>query len=195
MESITSILEKEKPPESALEHDLFAEYCRVAKSVDFAPPVVLTQLFLKFCGENGVDFFPYAKVHGYLDQVFGEEIVVFPCGHLTTYRPTWGWRPLRKVDTIFPVGNRYGNFSGCKGDNDGTKNGLVLTGHYQKPVPFPVLLRAEEICSAFPRGVTFFVSDALNEEEVAIRDPFLAVSLDGQTFYVIERWDEPAFRS
>jgi hypothetical protein len=59
-----------------------------------------------------------------------------------------------------------------------------------KPIPYPVLLTIDAVVQAFPM-VRLFVSDEMREE--AIPDPFLLVKL-GRDEFVIERWDEPAFR-
>lgn len=61
---------------------------------------------------------------------------------------------------------------------------------YNKPIPMPVMLTIAQIESLYP-AARFYVSDLRD-----VKDPFLAATVDGSdTFFVIERWDEPTFRS
>lgn len=62
---------------------------------------------------------------------------------------------------------------------------------YRELVPWEVLLTVEKIAARFPTAQ--FLVAALKKEP----DPFLGVQLrDADSgFYIIERWDEPGFRS
>jgi hypothetical protein len=101
-----------------------------------------------------------------------------PVGDLTPL-VVWGWRPLRAVDRV------AGSFIGF--------NGKVQRSApvYAKPIPYPVLLTVKTVHDACP-SAGFFVSDELQGERIP--DPFLLVEIADEAF-VIERWDEPAFRA
>lgn len=58
---------------------------------------------------------------------------------------------------------------------------------YTQPIPAPVLETIERVHDAFP-AAQFGISEVKEYP-----DPFLMVSLHGETF-IIERWDEPAYR-
>lgn len=62
---------------------------------------------------------------------------------------------------------------------------------YDKPIPEAVLITAGKIKDAFPEAV-FQVTDIRDMRDP---DPFMRVTVDnGSTWFIIERWDEPAFR-
>jgi|SRR5262252_6146719 len=71
-------------------------------------------------------------------------------------------------------------------------HGRVESGSvYGHSVPYPVLLTVKSIVDRLP-DVQFFVTDYA----VATPDPFLAVSRPSiDDMFIIERWDEPGFRS
>ena len=57
-------------------------------------------------------------------------------------------------------------------------------------IPIPVMLTIDRIESLYP-SARFYISDIRD-----VKDPFLAVTVDGaDTLFVIERWDDPNFRS
>lgn len=62
---------------------------------------------------------------------------------------------------------------------------------YTKPIPLAVLLTMEKIVDAFP-DARFEVTDIT---EMPKGDPFLRVHVSGGDWFIIERWDEPRFRS
>lgn len=70
-----------------------------------------------------------------------------------------------------------------------TDQGFVTTP-YAKPIPFPVLEVMARIRNTFGDRVGLFISDYAEVKP----DPFLMVTARGLPAYVIERWDEPAFR-
>jgi hypothetical protein len=85
----------------------------------------------------------------------------------------WNWHPIKSSN---------GFWSG--------RPNHVSADVYNKPIPMPVMLTIDRIESLYP-SARFYVSDIRD-----VKDPFLAVTVDGaDTFFVIERWDEPSFRS
>jgi hypothetical protein len=90
------------------------------------------------------------------------------------YRASWGWHALRACDLQRPRG--IGS----------------IAKRYEKPVPIPVLLTVEKIQDFLGPQVRFYVADV---RETTFVDPFLCVTAEECPIYVIERWDEPAFRS
>jgi hypothetical protein len=98
----------------------------------------------------------------------------------------WVWRPLRKVD----VGKLNQD-----GDRDVVLHGAVTGGQsYQHVVPFAVLTTVKQISEKFPEAL-FFISDYAAPRP----DPFLMVTtkdlFERDIYYIVERWDEPGFRS
>ena len=85
----------------------------------------------------------------------------------------WYWHPVKSSNAIW-----FGRPSHVSADV------------YNKPIPMPVMLTIARIESLYP-AARFYVSDIRE-----VKDPFLAVTVEGaDTFFVIERWDEPSFRS
>lgn len=148
-----------------------------------------------------------------LESVLQDEHVrVFPLKSVERYmdRQTpkgkvWGWMSVRALD--YERAKGYVTF----GYND--KNGRFLTGTYEKPIPFPVLLTMDKIEAAMShlpveQRPAFFITDYA----VPSPDPFLMVAVPGVGMmqephpngelwhaiegacFVIERWDEPSFR-
>lgn len=98
----------------------------------------------------------------------------------------WVWRPLRKAD----VGkiNKLG-------DRNVFTHGTVTGGTpYAHPVPMPALLTVKQISEKCPSAL-FFVSDYAAQRP----DPFLMVTteqlFEKDVYFIVERWDEPGFRS
>lgn len=88
----------------------------------------------------------------------------------------WLWVPLRNQDTLKFWNSEYANGR-----------------FYDKPVPYAVLKTVDELTERFPKA-KFFISDARGESDY--KDPFLLFTLDeGRTQHIVERWNEPAFRS
>lgn len=70
---------------------------------------------------------------------------------------------------------------------------------YKSLIPYPVLLTIEAIQKEFKPGKdvgnSLFEATYVDVRKVVKPDPFLRVSVDrGVTWFIIERWDEPAFR-
>lgn len=115
--------------------------------------------------EEMIPVYEYAKVEAFLNDQCRR------AGAVNTWiRFQWSWKPLRKQDRM-----KHGE--------------RVSNSVYQQAVPYPVLLRVEQIAERLPEA-KFFVS-----EIEKVQDPFLAVTVEGsQRFWVIERWNEPNFR-
>lgn len=66
-------------------------------------------------------------------------------------------------------------------------------GDYYKPIPEAVLMTMAKIQEAFPNDLVFEVTDIYAMPK---GDPFLRVRISGTAeSFIIERWDEPKFRS
>lgn len=102
-------------------------------------------------------------------EVYTELAVYKYMTRITPGGHEWGWVPLNER---------------------ARQNATRMTDHYTKPIPTPVLLTMERIIDAFA-DAKFQVTDISRIERP---DPFLRVSVDGETWFIIERWDEPAFR-
>lgn len=94
-------------------------------------------------------------------------------GYLTK-KGEWKWYALREIDqpTVSSAG-------------DSMKWPL-----YRNLIPWEVLTTVEKITAKFPNAQ--FLVAALKEDP----DPFLGVHIpeDQESFYIIERWDEPGYR-
>jgi hypothetical protein len=85
----------------------------------------------------------------------------------------WHWHPVKSYSDFRWHGSNH-----------------VSREIYNKPIPMAVMVTMARIEALFPE-TRFYVSDLQD-----MKDPFLAVSVEGSdTFFVIERWDEPGFRS
>jgi hypothetical protein len=147
------------------------EFQRLADKLGtkFAAPI--TQLQLEEClRDNAVAIYPLDRVVAFMDA----KATGVP-SESKYYKTSWGWHPLRTIDRDRPAGLGY-------------------MGHvYEKPVPVEVLTTVEKISDQLGPAVRFYVAD-LVRVKLNI-DPFLCVTARGCPLYVIERWDEPAFRS
>jgi hypothetical protein len=150
------------------------EFQRLANKLGthFAAP--LTQLRLEEClRDNAIAVYPIEKVRQFMDAKVDTIRRLEHDKYIYKYI-YWGWFPLRGVDRDRPSGIGPGN-----------------TRVYQKAVPVEVLMTVEKIMDRLDHPhVRFYVADV---EKIRI-DPFLCVTARGCPVYVIERWDEPAFR-
>lgn len=150
-----------------------ADYAALVAELGINCAAVDLERFKALVPELGLHVYARAEVQEYLHSLYK-----VPVGDLT---PTvvWGWRPLREKDRSALGQVQY--------------NGRVQRSApiYSKPIPYPVLRTVKAVRDACP-SATFYVSDEMHAE--AIPDPFLLVIVAGQEF-VIERWDEPAFRA
>jgi len=150
-----------------------ADYAALVADLGINSAAVDLERFKALVPELGLHVYVDAEVREYLHSLYK-----VPVGDLTP-RVVWGWRPLRPIDRVPGAAAGY--------------NGKVQRGvePYTKPIPYPVLLTVKAVRDACP-SARFYVSDEMSGE--AIPDPFLLVEIAGQQF-VIERWDEPAFRA
>jgi hypothetical protein len=136
----------------------------------------LMQIQIEEClRENVIAVYPLERVREFMDAKVAALKASKPDEKY--YYPSWAWHPLRAADLQRPRGLTPGN-SQMK--------------RYEKPVPVAVLMIVERIQDALGTQVRFYVADIRERVKV---DPFLAVTAEGCPLYVIERWDEPAFRS
>lgn len=150
-----------------------AEYSALVAELGLARDAVDGERIKTLVGELGLHVYDRAQVDAYLHHAYN-----VPPGGMTP-RVVWGWRPLREADRD-PRAATHGY------------NGKLqpAAAPYTKPIPYPVLRTVKAIRDACP-SARFFVSDDMHGEKIP--DPFLLVIIAGQE-YVIERWDEPAFR-
>jgi hypothetical protein len=65
---------------------------------------------------------------------------------------------------------------------------------YEQVIPEPVLMTMAKIREAFPSAI--FEVTIVESRHLVDADPFLRVRLQGNPeWFIIERWDEPGFRS
>ncbi len=159
-----------KPP---IEHDDFQkEYDTLASKLGVNARVAPSTTSV--LQELAISIYDLAAVERYLDRK----------GH-------WCWRPLRRVDIasdgkvwrleretyhIYPY-----------------SHGRVESDQYLRPVPYPVLCVVERLVERCGADILFMVA-ALEKKP----DPFLGCLLHSENpkkMTVIERWDEPGFRS
>lgn len=151
-----------------------AEYLALAGELGIESPAVLQARLETFFAEEHIEVYPLDKVAAYMQNLALKEST--PGNRLV-----WVWKPLRQQDAL----------NGGAGPGFPPTGGSISAALYPKAVPFPVLLTVKRIMERFGAAVKFFVSDY----EVRKPDPFLMVTAPGLPQYVIERWDEPAFRS
>jgi len=147
------------------------EYLAVAEKIGFSNGAVLEAQLREFLAEEGIALYNYNDVASFLarkakDLSTGEEHV-------------WCWKPLRECDKL------------SSGRWSASENGYVSARQYNGPVPYPVLLTVEKIAQRFGNQICFHVSDYESKRP----DPFLAVTAPGIGWFIVERWDEPDFRS
>lgn len=166
------------PPEAdvvvqaTLSGELHDRYRTLVSQLGLSQPGLAVDRARAYFSEKGVRCYDQQKVHAYLNVQYGAT------GYGRGYGAIWGWRGLRKLDV----------FDGSLHIHLG--NGQLLPGQYTKPVPLPVLLRVKEVVTAFPQAKCY-VNDNVGPNDV--RDPFLRVDIETEVF-IIERWDEPAYR-
>lgn len=156
-----------------LEPEFADEYRALAAELGLNPTPIDTAQFTAWLSAQGLPVYTRAEVQEYLHCKYQ-----VPVGNVTSL-VSWGWRPLRMLDR--------------KEGHTNSKNGTLQRGAapYAKPIPYPVLLTIKSVRDQFPTA-KFFVSDEMHAERIP--DPFLLVEIGTEKF-VIERWDEPAFRA
>ena len=157
------------------------DYVKLAEKVHFAPPDLLHHRLVQFLLDNNVEVYPLDKVREYLDYKFGKPTCR---DKYSAWEHTWGWHPLRSEDN-----------DKLTSHEEGSNNGHIQHSPYRKIIPAPVLETVDLIAAHFAGSkpaLYFYVADAVVPTDE--RDPFLSVTAGGLNFFVIERWDEPAFR-
>ncbi len=110
----------------------------------------------------------------------------------------WAWKPLNANYPLAPREQHAGQ--GWVSINGGERfavSSAIFTGvessarPYARAIPQAVLMTVKKLKDRFKDAVQFYASDY----EVRDPDPFLMVTGPGLDYYVIERWDEPGFRS
>ena len=151
------------------------KYVTVAEKIGFVNGALLSAQLRDFFAEEGISLYDYNKVSSFLAEKTKIERTKTNKRYLV-----WCWKPLRMSDL-----NQLTN-NVPWGENGGISSEL-----YHGAVPYPVLLTMEKIAQRFGDQVRFYVSDYASVNP----DPFLAVSGIGIDFFIVERWDEPNFRS
>ena len=143
------------------------------------------ECFESFLVSLGIRRYNQQEVKQYLNEQYG--------------KIPWGFRALRERDNPgFALGHFLASDGRCNNGDRPTRddNGIFIGGRdrqvYLKPVPYPVLLTIDRINERFPTA-TFWISDEMMKQPVP-KDPFLLVLFEEHS-YIIERWDEPAFRA
>jgi hypothetical protein len=157
-----------------LDPEFTDEYRTLAAELGINTAPIDTATFHAWLSAQGLRVYHYGEVQEYLHAQYK-----VPVGNITPL-VVWGWRPLRAVDQIVNQARSLAN---------GSLQPSVTP--YAKPIPYPVLRTVKAVRDAFP-AAHFFVSDEMQAEQIP--DPFLLVELGGK-HYVIERWNEPAFRA
>jgi hypothetical protein len=150
-----------------------AAYAALVAELGVNSAAVDLERFKALVPELGLHVYDRAEVTEYLHCQYK-----VPPGDLTSH-VVWGWRPLRAIDQAPGALHQF--------------NGRIQKAAplYAKPIPYPVLLTVKAVVDACP-SARCYVSDEMGE--LKIPDPFLLVAIAGEQF-VIERWDEPAFRA
>ncbi|MDQ6733638.1 MAG: hypothetical protein M3Z35_05885 [Nitrospirota bacterium] len=132
-------------------------------------PLRLVEL-AKVVQEETLGTYAYEDVARYLDKQI-EKLANSRSNRWSSFHE-WCWHPVKDYST-----RHYR--SGSHFD----------TSIYNKPIPEEILPTIARIVDRFP-DAEFYVTD-IDE----FKDPFLGVTVPGSdTLFVIERWDEPAFR-
>jgi hypothetical protein len=150
-----------------------------------------------FLAEQGIPVYDQEEVEEYLDRKVAK---------IGAKKHFWGWFNVRVGDRSEVAYNRISpqrfltDYYHRQYQRRGLRmvaNGSLLDRLYRDRIPYPVLLTAEKIEDQFGKDVSFYVASvALVSDYVkpVPVDPFLAVVVPPNTWYIIERWDEPGFR-
>jgi hypothetical protein len=163
------------------------DYIALAAKLGVNNPKCLRFRLERFLAAEFVEVYPMKKVADYLGEIAARETRKAGGGRFGRPIIVWCWRPLRARDR--GLDRQVSSRTPPWGEEP--QNGLVRDKVYDKDVPYAALCTMDRITEEFHNDVRFFVSDY----EARIPDPFLMVTADGLPFYVIERWDEPGFRS
>ncbi len=145
------------------------EYVRLSQHLGINTiPLRLVDL-AKVVREETLGIYPYEDVVCYLDKQV-EKLAGSRSNRWHSFHE-WRWHPVKE----YRSSHRY----------ESPFDGRI----YNKPIPPEVLPTIERIVDRFP-DAEFYVTDIQE-----FKDPFLGVTVPGsETLFVIERWNEPAFR-
>ena len=147
--------------------DEFAEYRKVASAIGLTQSESIFNESMRQCmATNGLRQFNTNQVARFLNQKLGKW--------------KWNWMGLRKSDVD--------HLKGWYQEADGSK---VEFGdqQYGRDVPLPVLLTVQRILEEVP-DAHFYISGIPGVDD----DPFLLVTKQRGSSFIVERWDEPDFR-
>jgi hypothetical protein len=154
----------------SLGKDLLATYLETARAIGMEPDqgALLNERIEQALSEENIQVYNNQDVTTFLDHKLG---------------PTWVWAGLRPIDVEHLKGWHY----------DVPKVRVVNFGSkpYSEAVPLAVLLTVQKILTHVPEA-HFYVSAVAEPDD---EDPFLAVVNQSSKMFVVERWDEPGFRS
>lgn len=157
---------KASPASPSLSDPEWEEYSRVAEAIGLSSFATTNEKMRRVLRDENIPVYPLIDVISFLDKKLGDK---------------WEWRGLRDVDAKHLGGwfihatddHRRVNFS---------------KEQYTQRVPLPVLFTVQKIAALVPEAY-FYVSATEDD------DPFLLVTAQQMGSFVVERWDEPAFRS
>lgn len=143
-------------------------YEALCDRLGYKPAGLADAKFRQFCFDEEIPIYDNAQVNKYLQKKGGRGTIVT-------------WWPLRAQD-----GSELMQF---------TSHLTFFVRHtqdrrvrpYSKVIPERVLLIADQIVSRFPEA-KLYVSEIERDP-----DPFLGVTFDGDTLFVVAVWDEPGF--
>lgn len=171
-----------------MDDNLRKQYVAITEELGITLPGLMSDRARAFFRDRGTRLYDRTKVTAFLTDQYGAERVVSDRSNGGRTRvATWGWRPLRSVDVS--VSDGHWGFRP-------STNGEVWTTNvspYAKAIPLPVLFTARDVVAEFPQA-RLYVSDELHANELRrVDDPFLMVVIAVE-YFIIERWDEPAYR-
>ena len=146
------------------------EYVRLSQHLGINKiPLRLVEL-AKVVREETLGIYPYEDVVRYLDKQV-EKLAGSRSDRWHSFHE-WRWHPVKEYSSRhYRSGSRFD------------------ASIYNKPIPQEIVPIIARIANRFP-DAEFYVTDIQE-----FNDPFLGVTVPGSdTLFVIERWDEPAFR-
>jgi hypothetical protein len=146
------------------------EYVRLSKTLGINTiPLRLVEL-AHVIQEECLGTYPYEAVVRYLDRRVEKLRKEKSRSHYSYIE--WRWHPVKECSPHRSLSNPRFDY-----------------WVYNKPIPYPVMLTIGKIQQRI-NDAEFYVTDIRE-----YRDPFLGVTVTGSdTLFVVERWDEPAFR-
>ncbi len=165
------------------QHDSLSEedqqrYESLAKSLGIAHAKLKIKPLMQWIDEHGLMVYRVDDVRKYLDRMLGQR--------------RWVWRPTDVVSSQHISSGGWNSTWGL------FNREYLYNWNGQTPIPLPVLETMNSLKTEYPQAA-FFITDPMTTDEVKRQiyieeDPFLGVTIDGGPLYIIERWDEPAFR-